>query len=71
MYTYRISIKSNFVDIEGTITRKGPMASRDLISVAEAFVSRDDMKDAAIESRVRGYRICLPGKFVAECELID
>lgn len=71
MYTYRISVKSNFADIEGTITRKGTMASRDLISVAEAFVSRDDMKDAAIESRRRGYRICLPGKFVAECELID
>ena len=54
MYTYRISITSDIADIKGPITRKGPMASRDLISVAEAFVSRDDMKDAAIESRYEG-----------------
>lgn len=38
MYTYRISIKSNFADIEGTITRKSPMTEAGLIRFARGYM---------------------------------
>ena len=41
MYTYRISVKSNFADIEGTFSQEKPLTFEDFIRLTSDFRRRD------------------------------
>lgn len=79
MYTYRISIKSNFADIEGTFSQEKPLTYGDFTREIRAFMPADDeakeLKDS-IETKGglrvrRRVKTRSGGVATAECELID
>lgn len=80
MYTYRISIKSNFADIEGTFSQEKPLTFADFSLLTNDFMPSDDETDeSAFEATDKGdwfhiYRKVKTrtgGVATAECELID
>ena len=80
MYTYRISIKSNFADIEGTFSQETPLTLEGFYRLISEFMPSDDETDeSAFEATDKGdwfhiYRKVKTrsgGVATAECELID
>lgn len=80
MYTYRISVKSNFADIEGTFSQEKPLAFEDFIRLTSDFMpSGDEIDESALDVTDKGdwfYIYCgvktHSGSIAtAECELID
>lgn len=80
MYTYRISVKSNFADIEGTFSQEEPLTFADFIRLTSDFMpSGDEIDESAFEATDKGdwshiyrkVRTRSGGVATAECELID
>ena len=80
MYTYRISIKSNFADIDGTFSQEEPLTFADFSLLTSDFMpSGDEIDESAFEATDKGdwfhiyrkVRTRSGGVATAECELID
>ena len=55
MYTYRISIKSNFADIEGTFSQEEPLTFADFIRLTSDFMpSGDEIDESTHEATDKG-----------------
>lgn len=80
MYTYRISVKSNFADIEGTFSQETTLTLEGFYRLIRGFLPSDDETDeSALDVTDKGdwfYIYCgvktHSGSIAtAECELID
>ncbi len=80
MYTYRISVKSNFADIEGTFSQETTLTLEGFCRLIRGFLpSGDEIDESAFEATDKGdwfhiyrkVRTRSGGVATAECELID